>query len=291
MNTLLNNRSKSFWGFLAPCLLGTGIVLIIPLLVGIFYSFTEWNGNNTPRFVGLQNYVRAFSDQGFLHSLLFTGEFTLVVVLLINIIGLALALLVTQKLGKINTFFRTVFFAPNLIGGIILGFIWQFIFTKAFDTMGQIFNISSLQGWLSNTTTGFWGLVILYVWQMSGYIMIIYISFLNNISDEILEAAQIDGVNSWQMFLKIKFPLIAPGFTISLFLTLSNAFKLYDQNLALTAGGPFNSTQMAAMNIYNEAFTMQNMGYAQAKAVIFLIIITIISVIQIMVSRKREVSL
>lgn len=291
MNKLLTNKSKSFWMFLAPCLIGTAIVLIVPLLVGIYYSFTNWSGNGTAQFVGFSNYIRAFQDQGFLHSLLFTGEFTIVVVILINVFGLGLALLVTQKLGKVNTFFRTVFFAPNLIGGIILGFIWQFIFTKAFDTIGALLNISWLQGWLSTTTTGFWGLVILYVWQMSGYIMIIYISFLNNISEEVIEAAEIDGVTSWQMFKDIKFPLIAPGFTISLFLTLSNAFKIYDQNLALTAGGPFNSTQMTAMNIYNEAFTMQHMGYAQAKAVIFLVIITIISIVQIMITRKREVSL
>jgi raffinose/stachyose/melibiose transport system permease protein len=225
-----------------------------------------------------------------LNSLVFTGKFAVCSVIGINVIGLALALLVTQKF-KLNTGLRTVFFMPNLIGGIILGFIWQFIFMKSFESIAESTGLSFFSGWLSTTETGFWGLVILYVWQMAGYIMVIYIAFLNNIPEELLEAAEIDGASTWQRFWRIKFPLLAPGFTVSLFLTLSGAFKVYDQNMALTAGGPFNSTEMAAMDIYNTAFQIYDMSYGQAKAVIFLLIIVIISIVQIMITRKREVDL
>lgn len=287
----MNNKSKSFWLFLAPCLLAIIIILIVPLFTGGYYSLTDWNGMKVSEFIGFENYVKAFSDEKFLGSLWFTAKFTITVVVLVNIIGLGLAVLVTQKFKFLNNIFRTVFFVPNLIGGIILGFIWQFVFLKAFAAIGDATGIAFFQGWLSTTATGFWGLVILYTWQMSGYIMIIYISFLNNIPNDVLEAADIDGANGWQQFWKIKFPMIAPGFTVSLFLTLSSAFKVYDQNLALTGGGPFDSTQLVSMNIYMEAFSVKNMGYAQAKAMIFLVIVIIVSFVQIMITRRRETDL
>ncbi|GHU61565.1 ABC transporter permease [Clostridia bacterium] len=287
----MNNRSKSFWLFLAPSLLAMLVVLFIPLLTGTYYSMTDWNGIKIKQFLGLANYIRAFQDKRFLNSIWFTAKFSVAAIILVNIIGLGLALLVTQRESKLNNIFRTVFFMPNLIGGIILGFIWQFIFMKAFTAIGDATGIAFFQGWLSTTNTGFWGLVILFIWQMSGYIMIIYISFINNIPGEMIEAAKIDGATPWQAFWRIKFPMLAPAFTVSLFLTLSSAFKIYDQNLALTSGGPFDSTQMVAMNIVNEAFAVRNMGYAQAKAVIFLMIITIISIVQINITRKREVDL
>ena len=233
-------RNSTYWIFLAPCLLALAMVLIIPFFQGVYYSFTEYNGFEVTEFVGLDNYINLFKDDQFLYSLLFTGGFSVASVIGINIIGLLLALFVTQKMGKFNTVFRTIFFMPNLIGGIILGFIWQFIFLKAFEGIADLTGLEFFKGWLSDTETGFWGLVILFVWQMSGYIMIIYISFLNNIPDELIEASTIDGANNWQRFWKIKFPLLAPAFTVSLFLSLSNAFKVYDQNMALTAGGPFS---------------------------------------------------
>lgn len=284
----MTNKSKSFWLFLLPCIIALTTVLFVPLLMGGYYSLTKWNGNQVFGFVALGNYLKLFSDKGFFNSIIFTGEFAIVAIILINVVSLSLAVLVTQRFKRINIIFRTIFFMPNLIGGIILGFIWQFIFLKAFSGLSQITGIAGLDGWLSTPATGFWGLIILFIWQMSGYIMIIYISFLNNVPDDLIEAAQIDGATAWQRFWRIKFPMIAPGFTISLFLTLSNSFKIYDQNMALTNGGPFDSTQMAAMNIYNEAFKVQNMGYAQAKAIVFLLIITIISLVQIYVTRKRE---
>lgn len=286
----MRNKSLSYWLFLLPCLIALTAVLILPLLSGLYYSFTDWDGNKVESFVGLENYRRSFGDEAFLNSLVFTGKFTIACLVLINVIGLGLALLVTQKFRG-STALRTVFFMPNLIGGIILGFIWQFIFIKAFEGIGEALGVDYLTGWLSTPETGFWGLVILYVWQMSGYIMIIYISFINSIPDELLEAARIDGASPWQSFWKIKFPMLAPAFTVSLFLTLSGAFKVYDQNMALTGGGPYQSTEMAAMNIYNTAFQMRDMAYAQSKAVIFLFIIVVISVIQMMITRKREVDL
>lgn len=197
---MLTNKSKSFWLLLLPALASLAIVLFIPLLVGSYYSLTDWNGNTVGQFVGINNYVRAFKDQGFIDSLLFTAKFSIVSVVLINVIALLLATLVTQKLGKWTTFFRTIFFMPNLIGGIILGFIWQFVFNKAFESIGTLTGIEFFKGWLSTPETGFWGLVILFVWQMSGYMMLIYISFINNIPEEILEAADIDGATPIQTF-------------------------------------------------------------------------------------------
>ncbi|MEN0658284.1 sugar ABC transporter permease [Caldifermentibacillus hisashii] len=287
----MKNKSFSYWAFLAPCLLSMFFVLVLPLLIGIYYSFTKYNGFTVEGFVRFENYKNLISDTQFLNSLWFTTKFSVVSIILINVIGLALALLVTQKFGKLSTVFRTIFFMPNLIGGIILGFIWQFIFLKAFEGIATLTGLDFFSGWLSTPETGFWGLVILFTWQMSGYIMVIYISFLNNIPEELMEAASIDGANSWQKFWKVKFPMIAPAFTVSLFLTLSNAFKIYDQNMALTNGGPFSQTEMTAMNIYNTAFKVQDMGYAQAKAIIFLIIIALISIIQLYITRRRETDL
>lgn len=285
---MLTNKSKSFWLLLLPSLVALMIVLFIPLFIGGYYSLTDWNGNTIGNFLGFQNYAKAFADKEFIDSLLFTAKFSLVSIILINVVSLSLAVFVTQKLGKWTTFFRTVFFMPNLIGGIILGFIWQFIFNKVFTAIAEITGINGFNNWLGTPETGFWGLVILFVWQMSGYMMLIYISYLNNIPAEIIEAAEIDGASPIQKFFKVKLPMMIPAFTVTLFLTLSSAFKVYDQNLALTAGGPYNSTQMTSMNIYNEAFSMRNMGYAQAKAMIFLAVIVLISVIQISITRRKE---
>ena len=234
--------------------------------------------------------MQLLGDEGFRNALWFTTKFAVVSIVLINAIGLGLALLVTQKL-KGSNIMRTVFFMPNLIGGLILGFIWQFVFIQGFDAIGQAVGTEALQGWLSTTRTGFWGLVILTAWQMSGYIMIIYIAHLEGIPEDLVEAAQIDGANVFQRFRHIIFPLVAPAFTVSMFLTLSNSFKLYDQNLSLTGGAPYNSTQMVAMNIYNTAFLENKMAYAQSKALVFFIIIAVISLTQVYYNKKREVEM
>lgn len=289
-NTKRKKYGLFFWLFIAPALIALFMVVIVPLLYGIYYSFTNWDGINEPVFQGFTNYVKLLKDQSFRDSLWFTTKFAVVSVILINVIGLSLALLVTQKI-KGNNLLRTIFFMPNLIGGLILGFIWQFVFISAFTAIGEKIGIKALEGWLSTTRTGFWGLVILTAWQMSGYIMIIYIAHLESIPEDVLEAAKIDGATSFQRFRYIIFPLVAPAFTVSLFLTLSNSFKLYDQNLSLTGGAPYNSTQMVAMNIYNTAFVNNNMAFAQAKAVIFFIIIAIISLTQVYYNKKKEVEM
>ncbi|WP_249870568.1 carbohydrate ABC transporter permease [Oceanobacillus saliphilus] len=286
----MKNRSLSFWLFVTPTLLALGLVVFVPFIYGFIFSFTDWNGLRATQFLGMEHYINLFQDREFLNSIWFTIKFAVVSIILVNVIGLGLALLVTQKM-KSSNILRTVFFMPNLIGGLILGFIWQFIFISAFDSVGSLLGIEWLQGWLSTTGTGFWGLVILNTWQYGGYIMIIYIAYLEGVPGELIEAAEIDGANPFQRFWNVTFPLIAPAFTISLFLTLSNAFKLYDQNLALTGGGPYNSTQMVAMDIYNTAFSDYNMAYAQAKAVIFFILVAAVALTQVYYNKKREVDL
>ncbi|HCT96010.1 MULTISPECIES: sugar ABC transporter permease [Vagococcus] len=284
----MSEKKTWFYLFITPVLIGLFSVVILPLIFGIYYSFTNWDGVTISEFVGFQNYLNVFKDKGFIDALWFTTKFSIVAIILINIIGLGLALLVTQKF-KGNNLLRTIFFMPNLIGGLILGFIWQFVFTKAFASIGTALGIESLKVWLSTTQTGFWALVIVMCWQMSGYIMVIYISYLQSVDESLIEAASLDGANEWQKFWKIKFPMIMPGFTVSLFMTLSNSFKLYDQNLSLTGGGPYNSTQMVAMNIFNTAFAQNKMGYAQAKAIVFFVIIAVISLTQVYITKKKEV--
>ncbi len=287
-NTL--KKKLLFWSFVGPLVLAFLIVVILPFLWGIYYSFTEWNGivKSHVEWVGLKNYINLFKDEEFLAAFWFTARFALVSVVLINAIGFFLALLVTQPLRS-STALRTVFFMPNLIGGLILGFMWQFIFIQVFSSLSEVLNLPFLYGWLASPETGFWGLVILMTWQMAGYVMVVYIAALQSIPRELLEASEIDGVTIWSKTRYIIMPLVAPAFTINMFLMLSNSFKLYDQNLSLTNGGPFNSTQMLAMNIYNTAFKFDKMGEAQSKAVIFFILVAAISIIQVRFSKRKEI--
>jgi raffinose/stachyose/melibiose transport system permease protein len=284
----MKDKRTWFWLFLAPVLISLFFVVVLPLIFGIYYSFTDWNGIFLTKFVGFKNYIAVFQNTSFFNALWFTVKFAVVSIVMENIIGLGLALLVTQKF-KGNNFLRTIFFMPNLIGGLILGFIWQFIFVKAFAAIGGLIGMKAMESWLATPNTGFWGLVILMSWQYAGYIMVIYIAYLENVDRELIEAAEIDGANAWQRFYQITVPMIAPAFTVNLFLTLSNSFKLYDQNLSLTAGGPYNSTQMLAMDIYNTAFSQNNMALGQSKAVIFFLIVAIISLTQVYYSKKKEV--
>ncbi|MBO0587338.1 sugar ABC transporter permease [Sporosarcina sp. E16_8] len=286
----MRNRDLSFWLFIMPAIVSLCIVIIVPFIYGLIYSFTNWNGIVATEFIGFNNYITLFKDAEFRASIWFTTKFAVTSVILLNFLGLGLALLVTRKM-KSSNFMRTVFFMPNLIGGLILGFIWQFVFISVFGSIGKSLGIEALTGWLSTTATGFWGLVILTSWQMAGYIMIIYIAYLENIPKDLLEAAEIDGASSFQRFRNITFPLVAPAFTISMFLTLSGSFKIYDQNLSLTNGGPYNSTQMVAMNIVKTAFTENKMAYAQSQAVIFFLIIAFVAVTQVYYNKKREVDL
>jgi raffinose/stachyose/melibiose transport system permease protein len=288
----MKNSKLWFSLFVGPILLAFVMVVIIPTFLGIYFSFTSWDGiDNNASWVGLTNYIQVFNkESGFLPAFWFTAKFAIVSVITINIFGFSLALLVTKGM-KISNLLRSIFFMPNMVGGLILGFIWQFIFTKAFSFVGAKLGIEFLKGWLASTSTGFWGLVILMSWQMSGYMMIIYIAALQGIPESLNEAAEIDGANGIQRLRHITLPLVAPAFTVGLFLTLSNAFKLFDQNLSLTNGGPYKSTEMLALNIYSSAFVYNKFGLAQAKAVIFLITIALISLTQLYFSKKREVEM
>lgn len=281
----------SYWLFLAPVLIAYTVVVLVPLIFGIYYSFTDWNGiDSNAAFIGFKNFVTIFQDKTFLTSFLFTVKFTVFSLIILNALGFGLALLVTRK-SKLNNALRTIFYMPNLIGGIILGFIWQFIFTEAFNNLGTLTHQKWLLGWLSDGKTGLYGLLILMAWQMSGYLMIIYVASIQNIPPEVVEAAKIDGASGWQTIKNIVIPLVRPAFTVSVFVSLSNSFKLYDQNLSLTAGGPARSTEMLAMNIYNTAFGFNKLGQAQAKAVIFLLVVGLISVCQVYFSKKGEVEM
>jgi len=279
--------------FVIPSLFAFVNVVIIPFIMGIIYSFTNWNGFafKGSSFIGLKNYKTVFADEKFVASFWLTTKYTVVMVILVNVAGLALALLVTSKI-KGRNLLRGIYFLPNLIGGLILGFIWQFVFTKFFDQLGIAIHSSKIFfNWLDNPTAAFWALVTVGVWQMAGYVMVIYIASIESISDEVMEAAEIDGANAWTKFKKITLPLISPAFTISLFITLSNSFKQYDTNLSLTNGGPFGSTELITMNIFNTAFGYNKYAVAQAKAIVFFLVIMVITLLQVYSTKKREVEM
>ncbi|WP_373284703.1 carbohydrate ABC transporter permease [Ornithinibacillus halotolerans] len=289
-------KSKN-WGwyalFVLPLLLIFVTVVIVPFLIGIFYSFFDWDGirANPMVFVGIENYLKLLDDARFIDSAWITIKFTILAVISVNIVGLTFALLVTSKLRTANLA-RTFVFMPYLIGGLLLGYIWQFVFTDVFAMVGEITGFDSIFfNWLMHPDYALYALVIVFTWQMAGYIMIIYIAGIQSIPGEVIEASKIDGANLWQRIRKIVFPLLMPSFTISLFLTLSFAFKIYDTNLSLTGGGPANATELFAMNIYNEIFGYANYGYGQAKAIIFFLIIAIISLTQVYMTKKREVQM
>ncbi|MEE1238927.1 MAG: sugar ABC transporter permease [Acutalibacteraceae bacterium] len=268
--------------FVLPTLAAFIIAFAIPFVMGVVLSFTEFRTVTDATFVGFSNYVRAFTDDNlFLESLIFTVKFAIISVIGINIIAFILALLFTRGLRGTN-FFRTVFFMPNLIGGIVLGYIWQVIINGVLYNFG--YSITS------NPTYGFWGLVILMHWQMIGYMMIIYIAGIQNIPTDILEAARVDGANAATILFRITIPSVMPSITICLFLTITNSFKLFDQNLALTAGAPANRTQMVALDIYNTFYSRSGYeGVGQAKAVIFFIIVAVIALLQLYLTRRKEV--
>ena len=283
--------SKDYWFFIIPALAVFTYVHVLPFISGFHLSLTDWDGiRGSPEWVGLSNFADALKDESFIRSIRFSISFVLVSTVLINTQGFLLALLVTRKI-KGKNIFRTFYFIPNLIGGIILGFIWQYIFTQIFDSIGTLCGHEFLKGWLADPYTGFWGLVIVYSWKMSGYTMTIYIASIENIPIEIINAGKIDGAGALQRIRHIIFPLIAPAFSIGLFLIISSAFKLFDENLSLTDGGPFRATEMMSLNIYVTAFRFNKMGTAQAKAMIFFILVSFIGIAQYLVTRRREIEI
>ncbi|WP_172196346.1 carbohydrate ABC transporter permease [Saccharibacillus qingshengii] len=277
--------------FVGPTTIFFALIVLIPFLLGIYYSMTNWNGvSRNLEFVGLSNYVHVFTaDPEFRNAFWFTVRFTVVAVLLTNLLGFFLAYFLTKPLKSKNVL-RTVFFMPNMIGGLLLGFIWQFIFVRGFAAIGEATGIGFFNlPWLGNEPTAFWGIVIVFVWQYAGYLMVIYIASLNNVSKDVLESAEIDGANRTQVLWKIIVPLVMPAVTVCLFLTISWSFKMFDLNLALTNGGPFNATRSVALDIYREAFTNSRLGLGTAKAVIFFVIVAIITAIQVRATKSREV--
>ncbi|KPV56295.1 ABC transporter permease [Paenibacillus sp. A3] len=277
--------------FVGPAFLFFSLIVLVPFLMSMYYSFTEWNGvTSNVKWIGLDNFKQILTtDKDFHKAFWFTTRFTVTNVILANLLGFALALLLSQAL-KTRNVLRTVFFLPNVIGGLLLGFIWQFIFIKGFSTIGELTQIAFFQlPWLGDAPTAFWGLIIVSVWQTAGYLMVIYIAGLANVPKELTEAATIDGATRWQALRHITIPMIMPSVTVCLFLTISWAFKMYDLNVSLTQGGPFNSTQSVALNIYEEAFRNNRYGLGTAKAFIFFIVVALITLIQVSLTKKKEV--
>jgi raffinose/stachyose/melibiose transport system permease protein len=280
---------KRFGTFGAIPLLIFSVVLIYPFAQGLFLTFTDWNGFEWAEFVGFTNYVKSFEDPVFWATLIFTVTFVVVSLIAVNVVAFGLALLVTAKLRSSNIF-RTFFFIPNLIGGVVLGVIWQFIFNSALVSIGTNLGWEAFElSWLNETTTAFWALVIVTVWQQAGYMMIIYITGLISIEQDVLEAARIDGASALRTLWSVKIPLMAQAFTISLFLTLRNGFMAYDVNVALTGGGPYRTTELISMHIFQDAFAFANFGTGQAKAVIMFLMVAIAALVQVAVSKRMEV--
>ena len=275
---------KYTWVFIGPTLLASIIGFILPFLQGLYLSMSQFTTVKNATFVGFSNFIRAIEDAEFLNSFQFTIAFAIAAVLLINVIAFILALLLTRKLKGTNIF-RTIFFMPNLIGGIVLGYIWQILINGVLALVSE--PLLAL-----NANAGYWGLILLTCWQQIGYMMIIYIAGLSNISEDILEAAMIDGAKGMQILWKVKIPMLMSSFTVCIFLTLTNAFKLYDQNLALTAGDPNKFTEMLALNITNTFYSRagaQWKGIGQAKAVLFCILVVVIAMTQLRGTRRKEV--
>ena len=276
---------RRYWPvFVLPTLIAFIIGFVWPFIWGAGLSFCKFTTVKNVQFVGLSNYAMIWSDNTFTHAFWFTAAFTVVSTLLINVLAFAIALLLTRGMHGTNAF-RTIFFLPNLIGGIVLGYIWQILLNGLLSSWGK--SLLAL-----NATYGFWGLIILMCWQQIGYMMIIYIAGLQSIPNDYIEAAYIDGATPWQAFWRVKLPNLMPSITICLFLTLTNSFKLFDQNLALTAGEPAHSTEMLAMNIYQTFYARSGpmwKGIGQAKAVLFCILVIAISSLQLKFTRSKEV--
>lgn len=272
---------KYFPIFVLPTLIAFLIAFVIPFVWGLYLSLCKFRTISKAEFVGFDNYIKAFQNDNFLNSFRFTVLFTLVAVVIINVAAFSLSLLLTRK-AKGTNLFRTIFFMPNLIGGIVLGYIWNSIFNSI---------LAQYKTTLSNDPKfGFWGLIILMSWQLIGYMMIIYIAGLQNVPTDLKEAADIDGATWWQKLRKITIPMIMPSVTICMFLSLSNCFKLFDQNLSLTGGAPQRKTAMLALDIYNTFYSSNNSkGVGQAKAVIFFVIVAVIALGQMFLTRRKEV--
>jgi len=295
-----------FWLFLAPVLLAFLVVIVIPFFLGAYYSFTNWTATarlgGTLKWIGLKNFAGILKDPSFTYSFILTVVYTVLNMIVINVVSFGLAMLVTRKLAGRNVY-RAGFFVPNLIGGLILGYVWQFIFNNAVPSIGTMLGFSA---WadagnllLAKSTTATLALVLVGTWQYAGYIMVIYVAAIETIPQELIEAAQIDGASPFRRLRAITLPMTRQAFTITVFLTLVNSFKQFDVNVSLTGGGPsamfmgqpIYGTQLLAMNIYNQGLKSNDMAGGQARAVVFFLVLVIVSVIQVSVNKKREIEL
>ena len=300
LRTKSGRHAPIFYGFLFPAAFSLSFVVIIPFIFGIYYSFTDWNAvsGTVVTWVGIQNYVAIFNDITFLHSFMITTVFSVLNMTIINVVAFLLALLVTNKL-KFTGVYRAGFFLPNLIGGIILGYIWQFIFNNAVPHFGQVSGADWFANnlFLADRNLAVLAIIIVSTWQFAGYIMMIYVAAIQSAPASLLEAASIDGASYVQKVRFILLPLVAPAFTVASFLTLLNSFRAFDVNLALTAGGPSGmfmgqaimTTEFLALNIYNTAFAFRELAQGQAKAVIFFIAITSIALVQVYFNKRKEI--
>ncbi len=301
----MNKRTKDkmvFWLFLLPALFSFVMVVIVPFFMGVYYSLTDWTAvaGLEPNWVGFDNYKAMFSDPMFQYSFIRTFTFSLLSVLSINFMALFFAFLVTRDI-RLRNFYRAGFFIPNLIGGLVLGYIWQFIFKSVVPAIGSALGIDFIENLLllASPNLTLFGLLMAFTWQYAGYIMMIYVAALLNVPQELLEASDIDGANFFQKFWNIIVPMIAQAFTITSFLTLVNSFKQYDIIVALTAGGPtalhngqvVNSTELLAVHIYNVAFKYNRMAEGQARAIVFFLVLSVVSMAQVYYNKKKEVEM
>jgi len=295
-----------FWLFLAPVLFAFVVVIVIPFFLGAYYSFTNWSATarlgDSLKLVGLKNFAGILKDPSFTYSFILTVVYTVLNMIVINVVSFGLAMLVTRKLAGRNVY-RAGFFIPNLIGGLILGYVWQFIFNNAVPSIGTMLGIAA---WadagnllLAKSTTALLALVLVGTWQYAGYVMVIYVAAIETIPQELIEAAQIDGASPFRRLRAITLPMTRQAFTITIFLTLVNSFKQFDVNVSLTGGGPsamfmgqpIYGTQLLAMNIYNQGLKSNDMAGGQARAVVFFLVLVIVSIIQVSVNKKREIEL
>jgi raffinose/stachyose/melibiose transport system permease protein len=295
-----------FWLFLTPVLLAFILVIVVPFFLGAWYSFTNWSATaragETLKLIGLANYAKILKDPSFTYSFIITVVYTVLNMILINVVSFGLAMLVTRALKGRNVY-RAGFFVPNLIGGLILGYVWQFIFNNAVPSLGRTLGIVSWADpshlMLASSPTAILAMVIVGTWQYAGYIMVIYVAAIETIPQELIEASQIDGASPWRRLRTITIPLTRQAFTVTLFLTLVNSFKQFDVNVSLTAGGPsaifagqpIYGTQLLAMNIYNQGLKSDDMAGGQARAVVFFLVLVIVSVIQVAANKRKEVEL
>lgn len=286
----MSYKVQQYAMFAGPATILFLAVVVGPLIYGLYLTMTSWDGVSTSRpFVGLANYVAAFKDAAFWQALIRTFIYSAIAVIMVNVVAFFLAYLVTSGI-KGQNFFRAGFFTPNLIGGIVLGYVWQFVFNRAIPTIGRMLSISSLSiPWLATTNGAMACLIIVSVWQYAGYMMLIYVAGFMSVSKSLMEAAQIDGCTKSQATWNVTVPLMRASFVQCLFLSITRCFMVYDVNLSLTNGEPFGSSVMAAMHVYNTAFTYRNYGTGQAEALILFVVCAIVGVTQVYVGKKGEV--